>query len=145
MKAQGSVEALGLLGGLVIVLLAITIFLPQQQSEIGLERNRAIALQSAQAIATAADDVYLAGDGAQKSVSVEFPDGYDASRSYAGNKVDTGNIFNNRTIGIYVIGAGEITAESRAPVCGTLPNASGEYRITLYYNASGHVMVNASC
>jgi len=143
---QGTVEAVGLLAGLLIVILVVAIAIPEQAAQLGVERNRQMAVLAAQDIAKAADEVYLSGDGARKSVWIELPETYNASLSFVGNRPGTaGTLFQNRTIGIYLLGTGELLAETKAPLCGNLPASGGKYLVTVYYNNSGHAMVNASC
>lgn len=143
---QGTVEAVGLLAGLLIIILIVAVAIPEQAAQLGAERNRQMALLAAQDLAKTADEVYLSGDGARKSVWIELPETYNSTLSFVGNRPGTsGTLFQNRTVAIYILNAGEQIAETRAPICGSLPAGFGKYLITLYYNSSGHVMVNASC
>jgi hypothetical protein len=144
-RGQATVELIALMAGALIILLMVIVILPEQYSGIGLEKSRQDGQAAANMISATADEVYLAGDGAQKTEWVDFPQGYDYNKSFLGNRLAGGTIYENRTVGIYLIGIGQLISEGKAPICGALPNESGRYRLTFYYNSSGHVMVNSTC
>lgn len=145
MEGQASVEMVALLAGALIVLLGALTVLPEQYAGIAYEGARQGAQAAANRLAGAADEVWLAGDGAQKTLWVELPDGYDAGQTFIGSNEAGGGLSQNRTVGIYISGLGHAFAESHAPLCGMLPNQSGRYLVTVYYNTSGHVMIGGSC
>ncbi|GEM_PF-6369273 len=144
LKAQASIEMVALLAGALIIMLGALTLLPQQYAGITLEAGRQAAQDTAERIVDASDEVYLAGDGAQKSFWVELPYGFDINRSFIGN-MPGATSSRNSTVGLYVLGIGYVISEGKAQMCGTLPNQSGRYLIRAIYNSSGHVMVNSTC
>ena len=145
MNGQTSIEMIALLAGSLMVMLAAISILPEQTAAIGLELSVQDAQNAADRLAGAADEVYLGGEGAQKALWVVFPESYDPQNSFIGSNEPGGGWQQNRTVGIYVLGYGNVIAQSRAPICGSLPNESGKYLIKAVYNSSGHVMLNSTC
>lgn len=146
-RAQAGLEAMLIFAAVLLMLLVVGLVLPSTAASGEHLRQLQLARQSVQAVASAADDVFLAGEGASKTIWVELPGGYEFAHSFIGNKSGVADWKNRKLADIHLPPSGDIFAVSRAPMCGNWPNASGRYRINLTYNATtpAHVAVNGIC
>lgn len=145
-KGQAAVETVALLAGALFIMIAMITLLPEQAAGIGAQNGIMTATISANRLADEAAQVYLGGDGAQKSVWIELPETYDSAKSFLGSNSAGTSWALNKTVGIYITGYGHVFAESVAPMCGELPNRSGRFLVPIVYNSTGHVMINkTSC
>jgi hypothetical protein len=144
---QSTIEMVVIFAGMLFVMVAILAVIPGQTTSVESVRAHQTAQDTVDGVAQAANDVYLAGEGAQRTVWVELPDSYDATRSFIGAQTGVTDWGKRKVVDIYAMQTGDVFALSRAPICGTWPDAIGRYQVVLTYNstAPAHVMVNASC
>lgn len=143
-KAQSSLEMLAIFAGIMMVLLVVAAALPNQAAGSQVLRERQMARDTVQTVAQTANDVYLAGDGAVRTMWIEIPEGMNASASFIGAPASEGNWSKRKLVNINLDVSGDTFYVSRAPVCGTWPASAGRMQVNITYNSSGtaHVMVN---
>ena len=136
-----------LFAAILIMILAIAAVLPATASEGENLRQMLIARQSVQDVASAADEVFLSGEGASKTIWVELPSGFENTSSFIGNRTSSTAWKDRKLADINMLSVGDIFAVSRAPMCGNWPTVSGRYLVNVTYNATTlpHVSVNAKC
>ena len=146
-KGQASIEAIIILAAVVFLLAVIASSLPSSLSSSQKLKDRQLAEQSVQDIARAADEVYLAGDGASRKVWVEIVGSADFSLSFIGSRSALDPWASRKFVSIYLSNSGDVFAISRAPMCGKWPSAIGRYQLVVAYNSSStpHVAINDSC
>ncbi|MFA5108122.1 MAG: class III signal peptide-containing protein [Candidatus Micrarchaeia archaeon] len=147
MKAQGSLELLLLFAGALIALSVVVAVLPSEAIGSQAIREKEIAKSSASIVANAADEVYLAGDGASQYVWVDMPESTNFNGSFIGAPSYELNWSKRKTTNINVLSEGDMSAGSHAPICGKWPSTPGRHRIKVAYNATGtaHVAINDNC
>ena len=147
MKAQGSLELLLLFAGALIALAVVASVLPTEAIGSQAIREREIAKSSTTIVVNAADEVYLAGDGASQYVWVDVPQSANFGSSFIGAPDYELNWSKRKTADINVLSEGDVTASSHAPMCGKWPSAPGRFRIRVAYNSTGtaHVEINDNC
>jgi hypothetical protein len=147
LRGQANLETIILFAAVLIMILVIGLALPS--TTIGGEnlRQMQIARQSVQEVASAADEVFLGGEGASKTIWVELPAGYENASSFIGNQSAAVAWKDRKLADIHMLQAGDIFAVSRAPMCGKWPGKYGKYQVNVTYNATTlpHVTVNAKC
>ncbi|VVB56996.1 Uncharacterised protein [uncultured archaeon] len=151
-RGQAGLETIAIFAGILVVLMVILLVLPNSIQSGEVLRQEQTAKRTVQAAATAADNVYLSGEGASQTVWLEIPDIWDPARSFIGNQTNTTGWSDRKLISIYVRSTGDVFGVSRAPVCGAWPAKSGKYMVNFTYNGTAnrtvpaHVMVNGeSC
>ena len=146
-KAQAGLETMAIFAAVLILLLAVLLVLPSTARSGEVLRQMQTAQQSVQAVAATANEVYLAGEGASKTIWIELPDSWEPSRSFIGNNSADLNWSDRRVASIYVLQSGDMIAASRALMCGRWPASAGKFRINVTYNSTDpvHVMVNGNC
>ncbi|MFH1095441.1 MAG: class III signal peptide-containing protein [Candidatus Micrarchaeota archaeon] len=146
-RGQGSVETVILLAA--VLLIVTVIFVSANARLLSSQRAQArqIAAQSVQDLASAADEVYLAGEGATRKVWVSIPESVQLESSFIGSRPGTGAWANNKTIDLNLSRVGDVFAITRAPLCGKWPAQPGRYSLVLVYNSTSkaHVTINNSC
>ena len=146
-RGQASLESMAILAAVMVMILAVMVVLPSSVRSGEVLRQEQMAKYTVQAAASAADEVYLSGEGSSRAIWVEIPDIWDAGRSFIGNRSTVMSWPDQKLISIYVQSTGDIFGVSRAPVCGIWPAQSGRYRVNVTYNNTGtaHVTINAKC
>ena len=146
-RGQTTLELLILFAGGMLALIVIAAVLPSQAIGSQTLRDGQIARESVSDIVSAADEVYLAGDGAQKSIWITIPETARVGSSFIGARSGETNWTKKKLVVLNLTNEGDIFAVSRAPVCGSWPSGPGRYKIRITYNESSvaHVMVNSNC
>lgn len=144
---QSTLEMVVIFGGALLVLIAILAAIPGETAPAQSLRQHQAAADTVAAVAQAANDVYLAGEGAQKTIWVELPDGFDAGRSFVGARTGVSDWGQRRLVDIYTLQTGDVFEISRGPICGAWPAQPGRYQVVVAYNGSStaHVTVNGAC
>jgi len=142
MLAQSTIELLILFALATIVLFVIIAVLPTQAVSGSVLHDGEIAEQTVHMLAQSCNEVYLSGDGAQKTVWINIPQSAKISQSFIGERL--GNI--GKVIVINTLGEGDVISITNAPVCGKWPTTAGRHNIKVEYNSTNpHVMVNSNC
>ncbi len=146
-RGQGSVETVILLAAVLLVVTVIFVSANARLLSSQRAQARQIAAQSVQDLASAADEVYLAGEGATRKVWVSIPESVQLESSFIGSRPGTGAWADNKTIDLNLSRVGDVFAITRAPVCGSWPAQPGRYSLVLVYNSTSkaHVTINNSC
>ena len=146
-RGQASLETMLLFAAVLIMVLVIGLVLPSTVSGGENIRQMLLARQSVQEVASAANEVFLAGEGASKTIWIELPSGFDNTTSFVGNQSSGTTWKNRKLVDINMLSVGDIFAVSRAPMCGQWPAVYGKYRVNVTYNGTTvpHVSVNANC
>ncbi len=146
-RGQAGLETMAIFAAVLILLLAVLLVLPSTARSGEVLRQMQTAQQSVLLAAATADEVYLAGEGASKTIAVELPDSWESSRSFIGTNNASANWQDRRLLSIYVRQSGDAIASSRAPLCGSWPATPGKFKINVTYNSTEpvHVMINANC
>lgn len=138
MKSQVSLEYL-IMVALILVAVGISYVFISQQQQIGTASSQAQI--AANAIKTAADNLYAQGPGAKSQITVIFPDNYLPADSLLGG-------VSGKTILLKISlppeGKTDITAFTRGTISGSLPSNSGTKVLTLELLSSGVVNVTSS-
>ncbi len=146
-RAQSTIEMVVIFGGMLFVMLAVLVAIPAQAAAVQSLRAHQTAADTVALVAQTANDVYLAGEGASRTIWVELPDGFDSGRSFIGAQVGITDWGSRKLADIYTLQTGDVFETSRAPICGSWPAMAGRYRVTVAYNgtAPAHVTVNGAC
>ncbi|MDE1797899.1 MAG: hypothetical protein KGH63_00650 [Candidatus Micrarchaeota archaeon] len=144
---QGTIEVVIIFAAMLLVLLVILQAIPGETTSLESVRQQQTAAGTVHLVVTTANDVYLAGDGAQRTIWVDLPDGYSASGSFIGSAGTVTNWGSSKVVDLRLMQTGDVFEISRAPICGSWPAAAGRYQVVVAYNgtAPAHVTVNASC
>lgn len=148
LKAQSALEMVAIFGGVMLILLIVVAAIPQEAAAAQALRAHSTATDSVNLVAQTASDVYLSGDGAVRTITIEVPDGVNMSASYLGATASETDWNKRKLADLRLLTGGDVFAVSRAPMCGEWPLPGGRYAVNLTYNGSGtaHVMVNSlSC
>jgi len=146
-RGQASLEVMILFAAVLVMMLAVGVALPATTSSSENLRQVLMARQAVQEVVLAADEVFLVGEGASKTIWVEIPSGFDNRTSFIGNRTLDTEWKDRKLADLNMLSGGDIFAVSRAPMCGNWPEKYGKYRINVTYNATTvpHVTVNAKC
>jgi len=115
MRGQAAVEYMAMIGILLAILLPLAAYVWQSNSTSSAVQQ---ATMTADKIAQTADSLWAQGPGAQNTINVYFPPGYNASRSS----------LNNTMVRLSIrISAGntDIVSTTKANLTGTLPSSPG--------------------
>ena len=131
MRGQVALEFMIIVG---VALSIITLFAAYSwtRNEIATRSNQADI--AANAIASAADQLYAQGPGAKTKISIFLPIGYNSTKSSISNKVV-------RIAFSSPAGPGEAIASSKANLIGTLPSDTG-YKILTLELIGGSVQIS---
>ena len=145
-RGQANIETMAIFAAVLVMIMAVLMVLPSSAQSGEVLRQEQMAKQTVQMAASAADEVYLAGEGASKTVWVEIPGIWDANRSFIGNKTAGMSWSDRKLISLYVRTTGDIFGVSRAPLCGSWPATSGKFLVNVTYNSTNpaHVMINSN-
>ena len=146
-KGQGALELLILFAAGMLALIVVVAVLPSQAIGTQTLRDRQAARETVSLISSAADEVYLSGDGAVKNIWIAIPQTARVQSSFIGARAGETNWSLRKTVLLNLTNEGDIFSISRAPMCGSWPATSGRYQIRISYNSSApaHVMVNSNC
>lgn len=115
-RAQVSMEFLFVLAISIVIITLIALLAQGQMGTVQKQRDAADAQNSLLDLSAAAKEVYAQGEGSRKLVFVQLPSGYEANRSFVGN----------RSIQIRADGTDYVSLED-FNVRGYLPTAPGRY------------------
>ncbi len=140
--AQSTIELLILFALATIVLFVVIAILPTQAVSGSVLHDGEIAEQTVRMVAQNCNEVYLCGEGAQKTIWIDIPQSAKISQSFIGERL--GDI--GKVIVINTLGEGDVITTTNAPVCGKWPTTAGRHSIKIEYNSTNpHVMVNSNC
>lgn len=147
LQGQASLEVMMLFAAVLVMILAVGVALPSTTTGSENLRQLLMARQAVGEVASAADEVFLAGEGASKTIWIEVPGGFDNLTSFIGNRSISTAWKDKKLVDINLLASGDVFAVSRAPMCGRWPGSYGKYRINVTYNATTtpHVSINAKC
>ena len=146
-KGQGTLELLLLFAGGMLALIAVAAVLPSQALGTQMLKDGQVARNTVSLIATAADEVYLSGDGAMKNIWITIPETTKISSSFMGARDGETDWGKRRMVLLNLTTEGDIFAISNAPICGEWPNAPGRHQIRISYNSDlpAHISINSDC
>ena len=146
-SGQGTVELIIIFVGMLLVLVVLLQVIPGETGSLQSVLQHQTAQSTVHLVATTANDVFLAGDGAQRTIWVDLPDGYNAAGSFIGTAGTVTNWGSSKVVDLRLLQTGDVFEISRAPVCGSWPAVAGRYQVVVAYNgtAPAHVTVNAAC
>ena len=127
LRGQAGVELTAVLGIFLIIILFYSVAASGMLSHFNVQGNYNDAYRSVQSLASAADLVFVQGDGASSSVQIVLPPSTDfnTSKTFIGKPPSSPSLTQN-TINIHVSGT-DLFAITRAPLIGHFPEASGEH------------------
>ncbi|MFH0927450.1 MAG: hypothetical protein V1822_02620, partial [Candidatus Micrarchaeota archaeon] len=150
-KGQSTLELLILFSGGLLALMVVAAVLPSFAAGNASLYGGQLARDSTSYIARVSDEVYLQGEGAQKSIWINVPEtasvSGDSPRSFIGSNDAGADWSDRKMVDLYLANEGDIFAISRAPLCGQWPAAAGRYLINIQYSTNGdaHVAINEDC
>lgn len=144
---QLTLELLIIFVGTMLIVAIVAATVPSQAASTGALREKFIASGTVNEVASAVDEVYLAGDGSSKQIWIDIPESAALNKSFFGARDSETNWKKRKMININLLLEGDVFAITHAPTCGKLPTMAGRTLVNVTYNATGtaHVMVNGNC
>lgn len=146
-KGQGTLELLIIFAAGMLALVVVAAILPSQVAGNQALRDGQIARDTVANIASVANEVYLSGDGAQRSIWITIPENAKIANSFIGARTGETDWSKKKLVSINMANEGDIFSVSRAPLCGSWPAVAGRYQINITYSKTpvAHVMINSNC